>query len=205
MSWFAEISGVSWSSAIGVSLMSYALGCLTLGYYLVRFSTGQDVRQLGTGSVGAKNVGRWLGRWGFAATLAGDVGKGAVAVWMADRVSASDELKILAMLAVVAGHIWPAQLGFHGGKGMATSAGALLFYDPWLMAWMIAIFVIVFAVVRSTVLAALAAYTVLPLLGGLLGLSLRAAIGLTALSAFVLFAHRSNLKEEWERLVAHRR
>lgn len=61
-------------------LASYALGCLATGYYWVRWQTGQDIRRLGSGGVGARNVGRVLGPWGFTITLLGDAAKGALAV-----------------------------------------------------------------------------------------------------------------------------
>ena len=73
-------------------LAAYGLGCLTTGYYLVRLRTGQDIRGLGSGSVGARNVGRILGKSGFFITLAGDSGKGALAVWAMRYFSGNDGL-----------------------------------------------------------------------------------------------------------------
>jgi len=60
---------------IAVVLASYVLGCISTGYYLVRFRTGHDIRTLHSGSTGARNVGRVLGRTGFIVTLAGDLAK----------------------------------------------------------------------------------------------------------------------------------
>src|SRR5262245_16428862 len=111
-------------------LLCYALGCLTTGYYLVWLRTGVDIRTLGSRSLGARNVGRALGATGFFMTLLGDIGKGVVAILLARYIGLAEAALPLALLAVVAGHIWPVQLGFQGGKGLATAAGALLIYDP---------------------------------------------------------------------------
>jgi len=126
MPWIEHWQSPDWSDAGWICLGAYSLGCLTTGYYLVRTRTGQDLRALGSGSVGARNVGRLLGWRGFVLTVLGDFCKGALAVWAARHFTTDDRLVLLAMLAVVAGHVWPAQLHFQGGKGMATTLGALL-------------------------------------------------------------------------------
>src|SRR5688572_18464968 len=95
-------------------LAGYALGCFASGYYLVRWWTGMDVRLSGSGSVGATNVSRILGSPGFFLTVLGDFSKGALAVWFAEYLKIKDVGVVLAMLAVVAGHIWPVQLWFRG-------------------------------------------------------------------------------------------
>lgn len=205
MPWFGEITGMHWVCALGVLTGCYALGCVTLGYYLVRLATGKDIRSVGSGSVGASNVGRTLGPWGFGATLAGDLGKGAVAVWVTERFAESEGMKLVAILAVVTGHVWPVQLRFHGGKGMATAAGALTAFNPLLMAGLFAAFGMACAGLRSVVLAGLAAFSLLPAVNGLLGESAASTAGLTVLTALVLFAHRENLKEEFAELAAKRR
>src|SRR6266568_2074210 len=76
MLWIQQLHSANWSLAGWICLSAYFLGCFTTGYYLVRVRTGQDPRDLGSGSVGAKNVGRVLGCSGFLVTLLGDFGKG---------------------------------------------------------------------------------------------------------------------------------
>src|SRR5205823_2574598 len=129
MPWIEQLQSANWSQASFIALGAYILGCFTTGYYLVRLCRGADIRELGSGNVGAKNVGRTLGWIGFAMTLLGDLAKGAFVVWAARYLAKDDRLVLLAMLAVVAGHVWPVQLRFRGGKGMATTLGALLIYD----------------------------------------------------------------------------
>jgi glycerol-3-phosphate acyltransferase PlsY len=177
-------------------LAAYGLGCLTTGYYLVRLRAGQDIRRLGSGSVGARNVGRVLGRSGFFITLAGDFGKGALAVWAMRHFCSSDGLAVLALVAVSLGHIWPLQLRFHGGKGVATSLGGLLLLDWRLAAAYTVFFALLFAAVRRSTLPGLAAYAGLPLASYVMNHDLLEALLLAALGALVLFAHRSNLGNE---------
>ena len=117
--------------AIEIALIAaaYAIGCLSTGYYLVRLRSGADVRSMGSGNIGARNVGRVVGKWGFAVTLAGDTAKGAAPVAAALLLDMEPWVLIAVLLAVVAGHLWPAQLGFRGGKGLATTMGAVLVLD----------------------------------------------------------------------------
>lgn len=202
---FAPMPGIHFRDAVIVLGACYALGCVTLGYYLVCMATGQDVREQGSGNVGARNVGRSLGSWAFAMTLAWDMGKGALAVWGTERVNPSATLKCLSVLAVVAGHVWPVQLRFRGGKGMATAVGAAMVMNPWVMAGPIALFLPLIGFLRNTTLAGLVAFTSLPLVSGFLGNPAVETLGFAVLTALVLFAHRGNIQEELAALAAARK
>src|SRR5580693_6010407 len=119
MSGIQELFGQpGWLVNGAVVLAAYVIGCFSTGYWLVRWKTGQDLRTLGTGSCGARNAGRALGSNGFALTLSGDLAKGGLAVWIAQTVTGNDFVALLSMMAVTAGHVWPAPLGFRGGKGI---------------------------------------------------------------------------------------
>src|ERR1700691_1629571 len=80
---------------------AYLIGCFTTGYYLVRWRTGGDIREMGSGSAGARNVGRVLGKLGFFVTVTGDFLKGILAVWLARSFSNDDFSAALAVPAVV--------------------------------------------------------------------------------------------------------
>jgi glycerol-3-phosphate acyltransferase PlsY len=111
-------------------LASYLLGGFCAAYYLVRVARSSDIRSLGSGNAGARNAGRILGAPGFVLTLLLDAAKGALAVLATARLAPGIWPATLALLAVVAGHIWPAQLGFRGGKGLATLLGGLAAWVP---------------------------------------------------------------------------
>lgn len=175
-------------------LAGYALGCFTTGYYLVRWRTGQDLRTIGTGTLGGRNAGRILGAPGVVITGIGDVGKGVLAVLVARWLAASDGVALAALFAVVAGHIWPAQLGFHGGKGVATAFGALLTLDPLLVGALGLVAAAAWMVVRSTKLAGLAAVVVLPAVSAALGRGAAASLAMSGLALLLLVAHRADLR-----------
>ena len=176
-----------------VLLCNYALGCFATGYYLVRWRTGNDLRQLGSGNVGAKNAGRFLGRCGFVATALADFAKGALAVWATLRVAENDQLAVLAMIAVVMGHLWPVQLGWRGGKGVATSLGAILIFDFRLALVFLGLFLLAVAWSRKTVSSGVLAFALLPLASLFLGLGAWPLAGVSVLVAMILIAHRENV------------
>ena len=183
---------------------AYAVGCFATGYYLVRARTNQDIRELGSGSIGARNVGRVLGRSGFLLTLMGDFSKGALAVLAARHFSSNDLFAALAMLFVVVGHIWPVSLGFRGGKGIATSLGALVVFDFQLALAYGACFAFGLLILRRTTMPGLMAYLVLPIVGYWLHPNTFEPTTLVTLAALEIFAHRQNLAEEFPALAARR-
>lgn len=174
----------------------YLLGCFATGYYLVRAKTGQDVRTLASGNIGARNVGRVLGRSGFWLTMAGDFAKGALAVLATDYFTRQNHYAMLAFLAVVVGHIWPVQLQFRGGKGVAASFGALVAYDGKLTLAYLAALGVGLILVRRTVLPGLAAFLFLPAASYWLHHNHFEATALATLAALVWLAHRQNLITE---------
>lgn len=209
MQWSQHISA-NWTQAMWVAVGAYVLGCCTSGYYLVRARLGKDLRALGSGSLGARNVGRELGWRGFVGTLAGDFGKGVLAVWAAHHLGTGANLGAIALVAVVAGHIWPFQLRFQGGKGVATFLGALLVYDFRLaVAWGL-IFAVPCAVFRRLTLSAMLAFAMLPFTAMWLARNdpvaeaVAQAIAVSLGSAMVLFAHRKNLGQEVSDILEHR-
>ena len=188
-----------------VILAGYALGCFTSGYYLVRWRTGEDIRSLGSGSVGATNVSRVLGLPGFCLTVSCDFGKGMLAMWLAEYFRINPTATMLTMLAVTTGHVSPAQLWFRGGKGVATSLGALLMFGYFIALTFTGLFLALYGVVRNFVLAGLLAFAITPLALFLLDFSLTSVFGLSALALVILIAHRKNIPDEIGKLINERR
>jgi glycerol-3-phosphate acyltransferase PlsY len=114
-----------------VLLLCYGIGCAVTAWYLVKWRTGQDLRQLHSGTTGARNAGRVLGKSMFRLVALIDVLRGVLAIWLAARFGLHDWWLMAAGLAVLAGHLWPVQLRFHGGKGVAVGAGVLISLLPW--------------------------------------------------------------------------
>jgi len=196
---------VPYGKELLVMLAGYALGCFTSGYYLVRWRTGHDIRMLGSGSVGATNVSRVFGLSGFFFTVLCDFGKGMLAVWLAEYFRVSPTATVLTMLAVTTGHVWPAQLWFRGGKGVATSLGALAMFGYFITLTFAALFLALFGVVRNFVLAGLLAFALTPLALFLLDFPLTSVFGLSAMALLILIAHRKNIPDEIGKLINERR
>jgi len=118
------------------ALGSYAIGAIPFGYIVYYLATRTDVRTVGSGNIGATNVGRLLGFRYFLLVFVLDLLKGLLPTlglpWLAGKLGLPTpaELPVVAALAAIVGHNFPVYLGFRGGKGVATSLGALLALDP---------------------------------------------------------------------------
>lgn len=184
---------------------SYLLGSIPFGYLVGRFA-GTDIRQAGSGNVGATNVVRVLGkRYGYP-VFALDVlkGFGAVKISMLLAVgrpadwNSPEIFGILAAISSVLGHLYPPWLKFKGGKGVATSAGALLALTPLATLIGVAIWVIVFWMTGYVSLASVIAAIVLPLLILVIRWHDQSNIkplvySSMCVAAIVVWRHRSNL------------
>jgi len=204
MALLEQLQSVAWERATACGVGAYLLGCFATGYYLVRARTGRDIRQVASGATGARNVSRVLGAPGFILTLVGDFGKGALAVWAAGKFCANDFAAGLALLFVMLGHIWPAQLRFQGGKGVATSLGGLLLFDWRLAVTYAVIFAFLFLLTRRTILPGLFTYACLPFAAHGFDHDPVKTTLITLLAGFVLWAHRNNFVEEIPALAAWR-
>lgn len=182
-------------SALFVIVVSYALGCLSTAYYLFRFSTGRDIRDCGSGAAGARNIGRQLGPLFFITTFLIDFTKGMLAVGLARYFNSDSAGVVTAMLAIVAGHIWPAHLGFRGGKGVAVGFGALLVFDYKLLIALIFLFGVACLVSRNFTISGLIAISLTPVIAVLFSYAPTNLAGISLLAAIILFAHRGNLRE----------
>ena len=148
-----------WPFVAGFAI-AYLIGSVPFGLILTRLAGAGDVRNIGSGNIGATNVLR-TGRKGLAiATLALDVLKGALPVWLAFRYLGPD-MAVVAGLGAVLGHCFPVWLKFRGGKGVATAAGVVVALTPTVAAIAIGVFVLVVLATRyvslGSILGALAA------------------------------------------------
>jgi glycerol-3-phosphate acyltransferase PlsY len=176
-------------------IVAYLVGGIPFGYLLVRWKTGQDVREQGSGNIGATNVLRTTGRSVAVATLLLDIAKGAFAVWLADRLSGGSPLWMsLAALAVMAGHAFPVFLKFQGGKAVASFIGAFLYLTPIPMIAALLVFVIVVAATHQISMGSIVAAGSLPLAAWLIEHPPPIVILATLVAAvFVIYRHRANI------------
>ena len=178
-----------------VLVAAYLIGGIPFGYLLVKLKSGEDVRGMGSGNIGATNVLRTTGRSLGIATLLLDIAKGAFAVWMADRLLAgSVDGMALTALAVMAGHAYPVFLKFRGGKAVASFVGAFLYLTPIPLLTVLLVFVVTVAVTRYISLGSVIAAGFFPIAVFLIEhppaiVLLSAAIA----GAFIVIRHTSNL------------
>jgi glycerol-3-phosphate acyltransferase PlsY len=177
--------------------VGYLLGSIPSGYLLTRAAGLGDVRNIGSGNIGATNVLR-TGHKGLAAlTLVLDALKGTAAVVIGHWIGAQGGVAILASLlaglAAFLGHVFPVWLSFRGGKGVATYIGVLLGADWRAALGFCAVWLMVAALTRYSSLSALVAALIVPL--GLLASDEPATALLSAImSALLIWKHRANIR-----------
>jgi glycerol-3-phosphate acyltransferase PlsY len=159
-----------------IIVVAYLLGSVPSGYVLVRIFRHQDIRQSGSGNIGATNVLRSGGKGLAAATFLMDMLKGCAAVWLGGVIghllasgAAPDNMRALAALFAVLGHIFPVWLGFKGGKGVATGFGVFLVAAPLAALAAISVFIVVLALSRYVSLASILGAASFPLFAWWLG------------------------------------
>ena len=156
------------TSFVLTAAYSYLLGSIPFGYILVRAFRGQDVRQTGSGNIGATNVSRTSPRLG-ALTLILDALKGLTAVVLTRMLfPGHNTLLGAAALFAMMGHMFPVWLGFRGGKGVATGLGSFVLITPKTILVMIGIFVVVFLAFRYVSLASILTVALFPVLAWIL-------------------------------------
>ena len=174
-------------------VIAYLVGSIPSGFILGRLA-GVDVRDAGSGNIGATNVARVLGKGRGLLTLLADTAKGFVPVFIGQRLGLSDAAVALVAIAAFLGHLYPVFLRFRGGKGVATAFGALLALAP--LATLIMIFIFGAAVLgsRRVSLGSMAAALAAPIALWVFSYS----VELVAMSAFlwvmITLRHRDNIK-----------
>lgn len=180
--------------------VAYLMGSIPTGFILARITGKTDIRKAGSGNVGATNVYRTSGKLAGIATLVIDIAKGALAVGLVGPYFRKwgvpiglQNQQVLLALAAVSGHNWTPFLNFRGGKGIATSAGALLVLCPGILSIILLIWVGVFSATKIVSIASLAASVSFPIVAAFFG-----NISITLLSIILciisVIKHRDNIR-----------
>ncbi len=189
--------------AVAVVVGAYFLGSIPVGLLVAR-ARGIDIREVGSGNIGATNVARGLGKKIGAGVLVLDALKGALPVlavrWLGLAHTVNPLIVSAAGFAAVAGHCFPIWLGFHGGKGVATSLGVYLALDPLVTAAGVGVFAVIYAATRIVSIGSLIAAVAFPVLLLLLGRSdADVTLGI-AVALVIIYRHKANIS----RLLHHR-
>ncbi|MGA3209670.1 MAG: glycerol-3-phosphate 1-O-acyltransferase PlsY [Terriglobales bacterium] len=150
-----------------VAALSYLLGSIPFGLILTRLFLGTDIREIGSGNIGATNVMRTGSKGLGVTTLLLDAAKGSAAVLLARHFTHSPELASLAAICAILGHVFPVWLKFKGGKGVATGVGSFLALAPKAVLIVLVIFVGLVAVFRYVSLGSIVAAAAFPVIASL--------------------------------------
>jgi len=181
-------------------ILAFLLGSIPNGFILAKILGASDIRRQGSGNVGATNVYRVIGKLPGILTLILDIAKGAIAVAILAPYFYNwgiplefQPYRLLLALAVVSGHNWTPFLNFKGGKGIATSAGAILVLCPGVLGIILLVWIIIFAITRVVSIASIIASISFPAVAAFKGdiyLTLFAII----LCVISVVKHRTNIQ-----------
>src|SRR5271154_2161991 len=177
--------------------LAYLLGSIPFGYLLVRIFLKQDIREQGSGNIGATNVARSGAKGLGLATLLFDLGKAYLAVLIARHLAPGMyDVQVAAAVAAVVGHVFPVWLGFRGGKGVASALGVFLALSwPWGLGILL-VFAVVFALTRYVSLASIVGAASFPFFGFHF-VALRTPMvvfGFLFIPLLVIVKHRENIR-----------
>ena len=197
-----------------IAILSYLLGSLNFGVILSNTVKKEDVRDSGSGNAGTTNMMRTYGKTLGLLTIAGDILKVMVAIWIAFKIMDVDELKVtldnasdypqvvlksFAGLFAVLGHIFPCFFKFKGGKGVATSGGMVIITDWRIALILIIIFALTILITKYVSLGSILMAVFYPVFIGIFYKDIILVLISTVFTIIVVVAHRENVK----RLINH--
>jgi glycerol-3-phosphate acyltransferase PlsY len=176
-------------------VLGYFLGAIPIGIFAGRAFSGIDPREAGSRNIGFTNVLRVAGKAAGIVTLIGDMGKGALAIYLARVLigPAAGDFVLAAGAAAILGHMFPVFLRFKGGKGVATALGVLLAAEPALGVCLVATWLAAAAIWRMSSLAAVIAFGSLPFGVWLFHATVPMAAFATGIIILILYRHRENI------------
>ncbi len=176
-------------------IMAYLIGAIPTGVILTRLAGGEDVRNAGSGNIGATNVYRVAGRKLGIITLVGDCFKGVIPLLIAQQgFHLSTGGVAFVALAAFIGHCYPVYLGFKGGKGVATALGIFLVLSPLSVLCVVIVFALVLWKWRFISLASISAAATIPLLVLFFERSLPLFAVTLSIAGIVIWRHRANIE-----------
>lgn len=197
-----------------IAILSYLLGSLNFGVILSNTVKKEDVRDSGSGNAGTTNMMRTYGKTLGLLTIAGDILKVMVAIWIAFKIMDVEELKVtldnasdypqvvlksFAGLFAVLGHIFPCFFKFKGGKGVATSGGMVIMIDWRIALILLVIFALTILITKYVSLGSILMAVFYPVFIGIFYKDIILVLIATVFTIIVVVAHRENVK----RLINH--
>ncbi len=174
-------------------LLAYLFGSIPAGAWVARYY-GVDIQKVGSGNTGATNIQRTLGNWPAVLVALFDVFKGGIAVLVARLLGLEGLLLGAVALAAVLGHNYSVFLGFKGGKGVATSFGTLIFFDPVVGLSVLPIGIATMILTRYVSAGSLIGGVAAVVITIALGKPLWQVLTVTVLAGLIFWTHRENLR-----------
>ncbi|MEW6301513.1 MAG: glycerol-3-phosphate 1-O-acyltransferase PlsY [Thermodesulfobacteriota bacterium] len=184
---------MGWGRLVPLVILSYFLGSIPFGYLVGKFWKGVDVRRRGSGNIGATNVLRVLGPGPALVVLAGDVGKGALSVYLGHGAAGTVGAAACGIAAAVGG-AWSVFLRFGGGKGMGVGSGIVLASMPAVALVLAPIWVVLVALTRYVSLGSVVISALAPLAAYVLRMPGEYILLAAAVGGIALVKHGSNIK-----------
>ena len=180
------------------AIVAYLIGSIPTGYLIVKSATGQDIRQVGSGSTGATNVKRVMGKKWFFIVLLLDALKGAIPLMIANFVpylhSNSGLTAVIAAACVLLGHSKSIYLGFTGGKSVASGVGTILALSPTVGLSIALIWAIITYASKYVSLGSIIALALSPILMFLFNQPIAYVVYCVIGAVYVIYLHRENIK-----------
>ena len=182
-----------------VVVIFYFMGTVSCAYLISKYIFSKDIRQYGSKNPGTTNMLRTFGKKAGAVTLVGDYLKGTIAVlissFLAKKLGADPDLaRYISALAVVCGHNWSVFMRFRGGKGVATSYGAMLAISPLMTLASMVFYIIILLVTRYVSIASMLGVCLFPILMLMTDDMSGLWLGIL-LSVSVVYKHRENIRK----------
>ena len=177
-------------------LISYLIGSIPSGFLLTKYVMKKDVREYGSGNIGATNVARVMGLKAGVLVAVFDILKGYLGVLVGQAIlgSGASAVILLVAIAAIAGHDWSIFLGFSGGKGVATTFGVILRLYPLAFLIYALIWLLLVITTRYVSLGSIVGSMSLPIVVYFSGFESVHVFFAVLLSLFVMYTHRANIK-----------
>ena len=179
---------------VAMVLAGIMVGSIPSGLLVSALFGGRDLRQAGSGNIGATNALRVLGKKAALFTLIGDMAKGAIPVALARFAEVREEAVFLVALGTIVGHIYSIFLHFKGGKGVATSFGVFLALSPAIALTSLVVWGTAVYFGRYSSVGALAAFSLLPAVAWFWTMNANMLIFALAVSLLVCWQHKENIQ-----------
>lgn len=196
-----EVHGLMNFKYIIIILASYFIGCFCGAYYYGAIFKKKDLRNFGSRNLGALNSGRVLGYGSFFIVLFIDFFKGVIVILMGKYFGLNYIYLLAVMFSVVLGHMFPIQLCFKGGKGIAVFMGALSAYNYLYALFIIAAFIPIFFIIKRFTISGLISIIILPFIIFINNFArnlnyskgLKESIAMLVFAALIIYKHKDNI------------